>query len=50
VPVGTLQISRVARAAVVCTRTAPFSADGDLLCSAERFEVSVLHHALRLIV
>lgn len=49
VPVGTLQISRVARAAIVCTRTVPFSADGDLLCSADRFEVSVLHHALRLI-
>ena len=49
VPTGTLQISRVARAVIVCTRTLPFLADGDLICSADRFEVSVLHHALRLI-
>jgi diacylglycerol kinase (ATP) len=49
VPEGTLQSFRVARAAIVCERTVPFSADGDLICSAGRFEVSVLHRVLRLI-
>ena len=49
VPEGTLQVFRVARAAIACERTVPFSADGDLICSADRFEISVLRRALRLI-
>jgi len=49
VPAGTLQVCRVASAAIVCERTVPFSADGDLICSADRFEISVLRRALRLI-
>jgi diacylglycerol kinase (ATP) len=49
VPAGTLQTYRVSRAAIACDRTMPFSADGDLMCSAERFEVSIVRGALHLI-
>jgi diacylglycerol kinase (ATP) len=49
VPAGTLHVSRVARASITCSRAVPFAADGDLMCRAEHFDVSALHHALRLI-
>jgi diacylglycerol kinase (ATP) len=49
VPAGTLQVCRVARATIGCERALPFSADGDRMCSADRFELSVFHHGLQLI-
>jgi YegS/Rv2252/BmrU family lipid kinase len=49
VPAGTLRVFRASRATIDCTRTVPFSADGDLVCEGTRFEVSALPGALNLI-
>jgi diacylglycerol kinase (ATP) len=49
VPEGTLSVHRVSRAVVSCAREVPFSADGDLMCRATRFEIDVLPGALTLV-
>jgi diacylglycerol kinase (ATP) len=50
VPPGTLRVWRAAGATISCARALRFSADGDLMCESDRFEVEVLPGALTLIV
>ncbi|HOG27824.1 MAG TPA: diacylglycerol kinase family protein [Vicinamibacterales bacterium] len=48
-PPGILRFERAARATITCSRAVRFSADGDLICEGDRFDVEVLPGALTLI-
>jgi diacylglycerol kinase (ATP) len=50
VPAGTLRVFRASRAHLECVQDVPFSADGDLMCRAARFDVEVMPGALILLV
>jgi diacylglycerol kinase (ATP) len=49
VPEGTLAVYRAPRVVIRCSRSLPFSADGDLMCRDTRFDIEVLPGALTLI-
>lgn len=48
-PPGVLQVQRATRATITTPRAVRFSADGDLICEGDRFDVEVLPGALTLI-
>jgi len=49
VPPWALHVRRASGATITCARRVPFSADGDLMCESDRFEIAVLPGALRLV-
>jgi len=49
VPAGVLRVARGRRAVITCDRPVPFAADGELVCTDQRFELRVRPGALRVI-